>query len=89
MRAAKTGFSWRQLLLPLGLWTLLVLFFSTRTEVRGEPFVWIPITWGQALEISIAQWSAWGVLAVFIIWLDCRLPVERDALIRRFRAMFR
>ena len=25
-------FEWRRLLLPLGLWTLLVLFFSTRTE---------------------------------------------------------
>lgn len=77
-------FAWKQLLLPLGLWTLLVLFFSTRTEVRGEPFVWIPITWGQALEISLAQWSAWGVLALIIIWIDRRLPIERDALVRRF-----
>ena len=77
-------FTWKQALLPLGLWTLLVLFFSTRTEVRGEPFVWIPITWGQALKISLAQWSAWGGLALLIIWIDRRLPVERDALFRRF-----
>ena len=77
-------FAWRQALLPLGLWSLLVLFFSTRTEVRGEPFVWIPITWGQALEISLAQWSAWGALALIIIWIDRRLPIERDALFRRF-----
>ena len=77
-------FEWKQVLLPLGLWSLLVLFFSTRTEVRGEPFVWIPITWGQALEISLAQWSAWGVLALIIIWIDRRLPIERDALFRRF-----
>jgi two-component system LytT family sensor kinase len=75
---------WRRLLLPLGLWTLLVLFFSTRTEVRGEPFVWIPITWAQALKISLAQWSAWGGLAILIIWIDRRLPVQRDALFRRF-----
>jgi sensor histidine kinase YesM len=75
---------WRRLLLPLGLWTLLVLFFSTRTEVRGEPFVWIPITWGQALKISVAQWSAWGGLALIIIWIDRRLPIARDALFQRF-----
>ena len=76
--------TWTQILLPLGLWSLLVLFFSTRTEVRGEPFVWIPITWGQALKISVAQWSAWGVLALLIVWIDRRLPIERDALFRRF-----
>jgi len=70
--------------LPLGVWSLIVIFFSTRTEVRGEPFVWIPITWGQALKISLAQWSAWGGLALIIIWIDRRLPIERDALVRRF-----
>lgn len=70
--------------MPLGLWCMLVLYFSTRTEVRGEPFVWIPITWAQALSISLAQWTAWGVLAMLIIWIDRRLPVERDALFRRF-----
>ncbi len=46
--------------------------------------MWIPITWGQALKISLAQWSAWGGLAVLIIWIDRRLPIERDALFRRF-----
>ena len=68
----------------LALWGLLVLFFSTRTEVRGEPFVWLPITWAQALKISLAQWSAWGALALIIIGIDRRLPVEKDALVRRF-----
>ena len=52
--------------------------------MRGEPFVWIPITWVQALEISLAQWTAWGMLALLIIWIDRRLPIERDALVRRF-----
>ncbi len=79
-----TRFNWKRLLTPLALWSLLVLFFSTRTEVRGEPFVWIPITWGEALGISLAQWSAWGALAVVIIWIDRRLPVAKDALVRRF-----
>jgi two-component system LytT family sensor kinase len=76
--------NWKRILTPLALWGLLVLFFSTRTEVRGEPLVWIPITWGQALRISLAQWTAWGVLALMIVWIDRRLPIERDALFRRF-----
>jgi two-component system, LytTR family, sensor kinase len=75
---------WKRLATPLVLWGLLVLYFSTRTEVRGEPFVWIPITWGQALKISLAQWSSWGLLALIIIWIDRRLPVKKDALVRRF-----
>ncbi len=77
-------FDWKRLFTPLALWSLLVLFFSTRTEVRGEPFVWIPITWFEALKISLAQWSAWGGLALVIIWIDRRLPVQKDALVKRF-----
>ncbi len=80
----ETRPNWKRFVTPLALWVLLVLYFSTRTEVRGEPFVWIPITWWQALEISLAQWTAWGILAVIIIWLDRRLPVKKDALVRRF-----
>jgi two-component system, LytTR family, sensor kinase len=75
---------WKRFLTPLALWCLLVLFFSGRTEVRGEPYVWVPITWIEALKISLAQWSAWGGLALIVIWIDRRLPVEKDALIRRF-----
>src|SRR5688572_20010016 len=78
------GAAWRKALPILGLWSLLVLFFSTRTDGRGERFGWLPITWGQALEISLAQWSAWGLLALVIVWIDRRLPLERDALFRRF-----
>ncbi|MCM3881395.1 MAG: histidine kinase [Vicinamibacterales bacterium] len=75
---------WKRSAPLLALWSLLILFFSTRTEVRGEPFIWIPITWAQALKISMAQWLAWGVLALAIISIDRRLPVRKDALVRRF-----
>ena len=59
------------------------LLFNThrsagRTLHLGTDYV------GQALEISLAQWSAWGVLALVIIWIDRHLPLERDALVRRF-----
>jgi two-component system, LytTR family, sensor kinase len=65
------------------LWAVLVLVFSTRTEIRGAPFVWVLLTWPQALEISAAQWSLWGLLALAIIAIDRRLPVRRDALVLR------
>ena len=80
----KKPIDWKRYLPLVALWALLVLFFSTRTEVRGEPFVWVPITWLQALKLSLAQWSAWGALGLVIIAIDRRLPVEKDALVRRF-----
>lgn len=67
----------------LALWMAIILLFSTRTEIRGEPFVWVTLTWPQALEISVAQWSLWAVLSLAIVWIDRRLPVRRDALVQR------
>jgi len=77
--------AWRRRWLgALGLWALLVLVFSTRTEIRGEPFVWVALTWNQSLSIAVSQWTTWALLSVFIVWLDRRLPVRRDVLLSRF-----
>lgn len=77
--------TWRHRWLgALGLWALLVLVFSTRTEVRGEPFVWVALTWRQSLSIAVSQWTTWALLSVFIIWIDRHLPVRRDVLLPRF-----
>lgn len=70
-------------LLVLGFWTLMVLAYSTRTEVRPGPYVWVPITWEQALRAAAAQWYAWGLLSVGIYWVNRVLPVRRDALLLR------
>lgn len=70
----------------LGLWALLVLVFSTRTEIRGEPFVWISLTWSDSLKIALSQWTTWALLSVLIVAIDRRLPVRRDVLFRRFLA---
>jgi len=75
---------WRRRWLWLAaIWTLLVLLFSTRTEVRGEPFVWISLTWSQSLRIAAVQWTAWALVAITVMWIDERLPVSRTALTRR------
>lgn len=77
--------SWRfRWLGALGLWALLVLVFSTRTEIRGQPFVWIALTWSESLRIAVSQWTTWALLTVLIVWIDRSLPVRRDVLLRRF-----
>ena len=67
----------------MGVWALLVLVFSTRTDVRGAPFVWVSLTWSQSLRIAASQWTVWALLATAIIWIDRRLPVSRTALTQR------
>jgi two-component system LytT family sensor kinase len=74
----------RTWLVAVGVWALLVLIFSTRTEIRGEPFVWVSITWLQSLRMAFSQWTSWALLAVFIVLIDRRLPISRDALLPRF-----
>jgi hypothetical protein len=65
------------------IWAALVLASSTATEIRGAPFVWVSISWIEALQMSFAKWSTWGLLAILIIWIDRRLPLGPDDLVRR------
>ena len=80
-----TAPTWRlpRWLIVVGFWTIIVLAYSTRTEVRSGTFVWVPITWIDALKAAAAQWYAWGLLSVGIYWVNRALPVPRDALFTR------
>ncbi len=69
--------------LVLGFWTLIVLLYSTRTEVRGGPYVWTPISRLDALKFAVSQWYPWGLLSICIYWVNRWLPVGRDALVPR------
>lgn len=71
-------------LLAVGFWTLIVLIYSTRAEVRAGPYVWEPISWVDSLKAAASQWYAWGLLSVGIYWVNRLLPVGRDALVQRF-----
>ena len=42
-------------LVVVGFWTVIVLAYSTRTEVRAGTFEWVPITWIDALKAAAAQ----------------------------------
>ncbi len=81
--AASTSWRVPRWLVVVGFWTVIVLAYSTRTEVRAGTFEWVPITWIDALKAAAAQWYAWGLLSIGIYWVNRALPVARDALLTR------
>jgi two-component system, LytTR family, sensor kinase len=67
----------------VGFWTLIVLAYSTRGEVRVGPYQWVSLSWLQAFKAAAAQWYVWGLLSVAIYWVNRKLPVAPDALLQR------
>ncbi|HFB98427.1 MAG TPA: sensor histidine kinase [Bryobacterales bacterium] len=72
---------WGKALVWFGFWTLVVLFYSTRTGRFGQP-----ITWDEALVRAMAQWYVWGLLSLAIVRVDRMLPVAREAIGKRVLA---
>jgi two-component system LytT family sensor kinase len=70
-------------LLVFGFWTLIVLAYSTRGEVRVGSYQWLPISGLDAFKAAVAQWYPWGVMSVAIYWVNRKLPVAPDALVPR------
>jgi len=70
-------------LLVGGFWTLIVLAYSTRGEVRVGPYQWVSLSWFDAFKAAAAQWYVWGLLSVAIYWVNRKLPVASDALLKR------
>ncbi len=63
-------------------WTLVGLFFFTREVSRriywNEPFVW-----ENTLTIWLVGEYIWGIVALLVVWLGMRWPLERRILGRR------
>ena len=70
-------------LLVVGFWTLIVLAYSTRTEMRAGSYTWIRISWFDSLKLAATQWYPWGLLSVAIFWINKKLPFRSDALLLR------
>lgn len=68
----------RHWLAAFAFWTLVILVYSTGSEMQGEQF-----TWGQSLRTALAAWGGWALLIPLIVQVDRRLPVARDALMPR------
>jgi signal transduction histidine kinase len=64
-----------------GCWTLLGLFFASRSiliySYRGEDF-----DWRLPLLMSLTEWYGWGALAPAILWLGRRVPFQRGSWLR-------
>jgi signal transduction histidine kinase len=70
-------------LLVAAFWTVIVLAYSTRGELRFGPYEWVEISRLDAIKSAMAQWYTWGLLSVVIYWVNRKLPVAPDALLRR------
>jgi two-component system, LytTR family, sensor kinase len=70
-------------LLVVGFWTLIVLAYSTRTEMRAGSYTWVRISWLDSAKLAAAQWFPWGLLSFAIYWVNRKLPFRSDALLRR------
>ena len=69
--------------LVFGFWTLIVLAYSTRGEMRFGPYEWVRISRLDSFKAAVAQWYTWGLISVAIYWVNRQLPVARDALLQR------
>jgi two-component system LytT family sensor kinase len=58
------------------LWTLAALAWAAANAGAGSRAAWV--------SRSVIALGAWAVLIPFVIWVDRRLPVEREALTPRF-----
>jgi two-component system, LytTR family, sensor kinase len=68
----------RHWLAAFAFWTLVILLYSTGTEMRGQT-----LDWSQSLRTALAAWVGWALLVPLILRVDRLLPVARDALIPR------
>lgn len=69
---------WLGWVYALAWWSALVLVYSTRTDINGQP-----LTAPEAFKAAAARWYVWAVLSYFIILVDKRLPIPQDAVWKR------
>ncbi|HKY31491.1 MAG TPA: histidine kinase [Candidatus Polarisedimenticolia bacterium] len=67
---------WVRWLLPVGLWTALVLFSASRLQL-GALSTENPAPWGRSLRLAAADWYSWALLAPAAAWMVRRFPLRR------------
>jgi two-component system, LytTR family, sensor kinase len=70
-------------LLVAGFWTLIVLAYSTRAEMRAGSYTWVRMSWIDSTKLAATQWYPWALLSIGIYWVNRKLPFRSDALLRR------
>jgi two-component system, LytTR family, sensor kinase len=74
--------AWKRTLLPITLWSSLVLFFLTTTEIPYD-VRWVHLTWTQSVTMAMLRLLSWVSFAFVIIWVDRNLPIPEDSLVIR------
>ena len=68
---------WIRWLLALLGWTFVALFFASQTYLNYRSSGGrAPV--GLILQMNLMEWYLWGVLALGIVWLARRVPLERS-----------
>lgn len=67
----------RKLLLWLGWWTLISVFFSSRVYFTPSGMGGGTSSVAGALKEAMVQWYTWGVLSLLIFWADRRFALGR------------
>jgi two-component system LytT family sensor kinase len=68
---------WTRWLLGFLCWTFVALFFASQTYLNYRSSGGhAPV--GLILKMNLMEWYLWGVLAILIVWLAKRAPLERS-----------
>jgi signal transduction histidine kinase len=82
----KRRWRWLMAALVLGIWTLLgfftfcqsyLVFYLARMAKPDLPAEVPKASWAELLQLNLAEWYIWGVLALFVFWLGRRFPLEK------------
>lgn len=67
----------------LAAFTLLGLFYASRTYLLYNSYPDNSITWKEAMLPALADWYLWALFFPLLAWLAIRFPIERGVLGRR------
>lgn len=73
---------WARDLLVLAAFTMVGLFFASRTYILYNSYPDNSITWAEAVRPALVDWYLWAALAPIIAWLAFRHPIERGRSVR-------
>jgi signal transduction histidine kinase len=82
MNASLTERRWLRWGAALALWTVIGLAFASQFYLSSSK-LGRPVSWGQAVSYSLADWYVFAALSAPVIWLARRLRFERVNWARR------
>jgi signal transduction histidine kinase len=82
MRTVMLKRWWPRGLVLVAGFTLVGLFFASRTYILYNSYPDNSITWWDAMWPALVDWYGWALLSPLGIWLAWRIPIERERWLR-------